>query len=158
MSDICVTCDHDGYVQFSTNLTQKRLSYQNGRLNFMSLRPPVVHSHNSPSYDSSNIPIYEIYSWMMVINICVIISSNDGLSPGHHLNQCWNIVDWNKLQWNFNRNPKSFVQENAIESVVCEMAAILSRPQCVKWITPVGHSWSEHQAQINWKYLCHSVQ
>ena len=25
-----------------------------------------------------------------------------------------------------------FIHENAIESVVCEMTAILSRPQCVK--------------------------
>ena len=27
---------------------------------------------------------------------------------------------------------KSFIQENTLETVVCEMAAILSRPQCVK--------------------------
>ena len=26
-----------------------------------------------------------------------------------------------------------FIHENAIESVVCEVASILSRPQCVKW-------------------------
>ena len=38
----------------------------------------------------------------------------------------------NKLQWNFNRNYNIFIQENAFESVVCERAAILSRPQCVK--------------------------
>ena len=37
----------------------------------------------------------------------------------------------NKLQWNFNRNSDIFFQENAIESVVCEMAAILARPVCV---------------------------
>ena len=37
----------------------------------------------------------------------------------------------NKLQWNFNRNSNIFIQENAFESVVCEMAAMLSRPQCV---------------------------
>ena len=45
-----------------------------------------------------------------------------------------NIVNWtlrNKLQWNFNRNSDIFFEENALESVVCEMAAILSRPQCV---------------------------
>ena len=45
------------------------------------------------------------------------------------------IVNWtlrNKLPWNFNRNSNIFIQENAFESVVCEMAAILSRPQCVK--------------------------
>ena len=48
--------------------------------------------------------------------------------------QCWNIVKWtlrNKLQWNFNQNFSIFIQENAFESVICEMAAILSRPQCV---------------------------
>ena len=38
----------------------------------------------------------------------------------------------NKLQWNLNLNSDIFSQENAIESVVCETAAILSRPQCVK--------------------------
>ena len=55
--------------------------------------------------------------------------------PSHYLNQCWNIVNWtlgSKLQWNFNRNSNIFIQENAIENIVCEMASILSRPQCVK--------------------------
>ena len=33
--------------------------------------------------------------------------------------------------WNFNRNADIFLHENALESVVCEMVAILSRPQCV---------------------------
>ena len=31
------------------------------------LRPAVVHSPYLPSYDFSNIPVYEIYSWKMVI-------------------------------------------------------------------------------------------
>ena len=30
------------------------------------------------------------------------------------------------------RNSYIFIQENAFENVVCEMAANLSRPQCVK--------------------------
>ena len=38
----------------------------------------------------------------------------------------------NKLQWNFNRYSSIFIQEKAFENVVCEMASILSRPQCVK--------------------------
>ena len=45
----------------------------------------------------------------------------------HYLNQCWNIVKWsprNKLQRNFNRNSYNFIQENAFENVVCEMASI----------------------------------
>ena len=57
----------------------------------------------------------------------------DGAS--HYLKQYWIIVNWalgNKLQWNFNRNSKFFVQENSLEHVVCEMASILSRPQWVK--------------------------
>ena len=56
------------------------------------------------------------------------------MAPSHYLNQCWNIVNWtlrNKLRWNFNRNSKIFIKENAFENVVCEMASILSRPQCV---------------------------
>ena len=56
-------------------------------------------------------------------------------APSHYLNQCWNIVNWtlwNKFQWNFNRNSNIFIHENEFESVICEMAAILSRPQCVK--------------------------
>ena len=55
----------------------------------------------------------------------------------YYLNQCWNITNWtlrNKLQWNFNRNSNIFIQENAFESIVCEMTAILPRPQCVKRI------------------------
>ena len=80
--------------------------------------------------------------WGPVTHICVskviIIGSDNGLLPGrrqsHYLNQCWNIVNWtlrNKLQWNINGNQYIFIQENAFENVVCELTAILSRPQCV---------------------------
>ena len=37
----------------------------------------------------------------------------------------------NKLQGNFNPYSNISIEENAFESVVCEMAAILSWPQCV---------------------------
>ena len=56
-------------------------------------------------------------------------------APSHDLNQRWNMVNetlTNKLQWDINRNSYIFIQENALENVVCEMASILSRPQCVK--------------------------
>ena len=56
--------------------------------------------------------------------------------PSHYLNQCWDIVNWtlkNKLQWNFNRNSNIFIQESEFESVVCEISAILSPPQCVNY-------------------------
>ena len=36
-----------------------------------------------------------------------------------------------QFQWNFNRNSNIFIHENEFQSVVCEMAPILSRPQCV---------------------------
>ena len=55
--------------------------------------------------------------------------------PSHYLNQYWVIINWtlrNKLQWksnllNSNQNRKFFIQDNASENVICEMAAILSR-------------------------------
>ena len=42
----------------------------------------------------------------------------------------WNIVNrtlGNELQWNSNRNKHLFIHENAFETVVCEMVAILFR-------------------------------
>ena len=74
--------------------------------------------------------------WGRVTHICVgnltIIGSDN--ETKHYLNECRNIVNWtlrNKVQWNFNRNSNIFIQENAFQNVVCEMASILSRPQCV---------------------------
>ena len=64
--------------------------------------------------------------------------------PSHYLNQCWNIVNWtlgNKLQWNLNRISNIFIQENEFENVVWKMAAILSRPQCVKLTSQYHTSW-----------------
>ena len=43
------------------------------------------------------------------------------------------LIRNNKLQWNLNQNPCIFIQEKAFENV-CEMAANLYRPQCVKWL------------------------
>ena len=57
----------------------------------------------------------------------------------HYLMQCWNIVNWthgNKLQWNLNQNLYIFIQENASENVVCEIAAILSRGTWINWLIP----------------------
>ena len=56
-------------------------------------------------------------------------------APSYYLNQCLIIVNWtlaNIFQWKFNQNTAIFIEENARETVVCEMASILSRPQCVK--------------------------
>ena len=39
----------------------------------------------------------------------------------------------NTLQLNLNRNSNIFIHENALENVVCEIASILPRLQCVKY-------------------------
>ena len=72
-----------------------------------------------------------------VSKLTIIGSDNDVAwsAAFHYLNQYWIIVNWtlrNKLPWNLNRNSNIFIQENAFVSVVCETAAILSRPQCIK--------------------------
>ena len=96
-----------------------------------------------------------------VTHICVseltIIGSDNGLSPGRRQA----IVNWtlrDKLQWNFNRNSNIFIQENALENVVCEMASILSRPQCVKHktenVTLNSHFPGSHELMsFIWYYL-----
>ena len=68
-----------------------------------------------------------------------IISSYNGLSPGRRQAIIWTNdgilligPPEKKLLWIFNRNLYIFIQENAFEYVVLKMAAILSRPQCVK--------------------------
>ena len=47
----------------------------------------------------------------------------------------------NKFQWNSNRNSNILIQENAFESVVCEMAAMVSRPQCVNLLMSGDDLW-----------------
>ena len=55
-------------------------------------------------------PLYDCmtytYNIWVLWNIKLFFSGDTGLflATSHYLNQCWNIVDWNKLQWNFNRN------------------------------------------------------
>ena len=66
--------------------------------------------------------------------------SSEPMAPSHHLNQCWNIVNWtlrNKLRWNFSRNSNIFFQKNAHENVVCVIASISSRPQWVNSLWPI---------------------
>ena len=76
-------------------------------------------------------------------------------APSHYLNQCWTIVNWtlrNKLQQHFNRNSNIFIQENAFESIVCNMAFTLPGPQYVKtniliWYLPLI-SWRSYRANF----------
>ena len=58
-----------------------------------------------------------------------------------------NLALENKFQWNFNRNLNIFIQENAIGNVVCEMASILSRPQCVN-NTAIGTRTSKCRREL----------
>ena len=87
--------------------------------------------------------------WGWVTHICVskltIIGPDNGLSPGRHQAIIWTnagILLIGPLGTNFsvkfNLNSKIFIQENALENVVCEMASILSRPQCVKINVNIG--------------------
>ena len=55
--------------------------------------------------------------------------------PSYYLNNYCNIVNWtigNKLQWNLHWNLHILIQGKAFEFIVKKLAAILSRPQCVK--------------------------
>ena len=75
--------------------------------------------------------------------------------PSHYLNQCRTIVDWipgDKLQWNLNRNLHIFIRENVFENVIRKMAAILSRPQCVK------HGPYCHMVSLGFRELIIQVQ
>ena len=75
-------------------------------------------------------------------HICVskqtIIGSDNGLSAGRRQAIIWTnagILLIGTLGTNFSeiliRNSNIFIQENGFESVVCEMASILFRPQFV---------------------------
>ena len=102
--------------------------------------------------------------WGRATHICVgkltTISSDNGLSPGRRQviiwNYCWNIVKWN-LEWNFNRNSNIFIQENAFQNVVWEMASILSRPQCVKPLAVYVSSGPTYILLTGMLHICHSI-
>ena len=85
------------------------------------------------------------------------IGSDNGLSPGRRQaiiwsrdrSNCWDIVNRtprNKLQWNLNPNPNIFIEENTFDNVVCEIPAILCRPQCVNKLTlrQNGHYFADN--------------
>ena len=85
---------------------------------------------------------YGLTHWGWVTHRCVgkltIFGSDNGLLPDRRQAIIWTsagILLNGPLQTNFseilNWNSNIFIQENAVENVVCEMAAILSQPQCV---------------------------
>ena len=51
-------------------------------------------------------------------------------APSHYLNQCWFELKWTLRK--FESNTWHFIHENALDNVVCEMVAILSRRRWVK--------------------------
>ena len=86
--------------------------------------------------------------WGRVTHVWVgnltIIGSDNGLSPGWRQAIIWTnagILLIGPLVTNFNeilvRIQTFSLKKNAINNVVCEMASILSRPQCVKVVQHV---------------------
>ena len=70
-----------------------------------------------------NRPVQHWFRWWLVVYS----------APSHYLNQCSLIFNWilRNKKWNSNHSTKLLVQVNSLESDFCEMAVILSRPQCV---------------------------
>ena len=82
----------------------------------------------------------DLTHWGRVTHICVskknIIGSDKGLSPGRRQAITWTnagILLVGHLGRNFSVISIESLIENAFESVVCEMAAILSRTQCINF-------------------------
>ena len=94
-------------------------------------------------------------------HICVdkltIIASNNGLSPDRHQAIIWTnagiLLIW-PLRTNFSESLSErhifsfmkmhiFIHENAFETVVCEMSAILFWPQCVKSDNTQIEAWTK---------------
>ena len=85
-------------------------------------------------------PIQGLTHWGRVTHIYIgnqtIVASDNGLYPGRCQAIIWTsagmLLIWplgTNFSWNSHRNSNIF---NAFENVVWKMAAILSRPQCVK--------------------------
>ena len=71
--------------------------------------------------------------WGRVTHMCVSKLTIIGSDNGNYLNQCRYIVNWTlgkKIQWNRTWHVYVFIHENAFETVVRKMAAILSQSPC----------------------------
>ena len=98
------------------------------------------------SYNHSS----QLTHWSRVTHICVrkliiIVSVMAcrliGAKPLYEpMLDCCQLNLANIFQWKFNQNTAIFIEENARENVVCEIASILSRPQCVKTLSQKGPS------------------
>ena len=77
-------------------------------------------------------------------------------APSHYLNQCWVLVNWklrNKLQWNFNQI-YFFAHKIASESIIYEMAAILSRGT---WVNTSDCQVHEHHTRTTCRELGYRI-
>ena len=103
---------------------------------------PLMPMHQDPLLVSSFGHYLILTHWGRGTHTCVgiltSIGSDNGLSPGRRQAIVWTnagILLIEPLGTNFSefriQNSSIFIQENAFENVVCEMASILSRPQCV---------------------------
>ena len=94
----------------------------------------------------------QLTHWGRVTQIYVtkltIIGSDNGLSPGRRqaiILTNAGILLIGPLGTN-SSEIVIFIQEKAFENVVWKMAAILSRPQCVKHATPIPIAWHQNQS------------
>ena len=124
-------------------------------------KPPISHqlrrcSRLTIAADISNIdPLsYVCTHWGWMTQICVskqtMIGSDNGLSPERHQAIIWTnagILLIGPLGTNFseilNKTHIFSFKKNAFESVVCEMSAIFSRPQCVNEEVMARKRWSK---------------
>ena len=145
------------------------------RIGFVFLVDYQVSAHMNVHHGSAAVYLHQLQwsnlltHWGRVTHLCVsdltIIGSDHGLSPSRSqsiIRTNANIVNralGSKLQWHFNRNSNIFIHENAFESVVCEKASILSRPQCVTKIraNPQTAQQNPNCMQSSWDCSKHMI-
>ena len=91
------------------------------------------------NHEAGDLGRYRAHYYVIVMNYLT------WSAPSYNQNQCWNIVYShlrNKFQWHLYRKSNIFIQENALENVVYEMASNLSWPHCVKTIISVSNDHS----------------
>ena len=108
--------------------------------------------------------VYPLTHWGRVTHICIgnftIIGWDNGLPPGRRQAIIWtNAGIWSigPLGTNFNviliENLNVFIQENALENVVCKMAVILFRGRWVK-NDNIAKTNAKQTVHILWAILC----
>ena len=122
----------------------------------------VFKSGNATHNVINAINISPLTHWGRVMHICVgdlsIIASDNGYSPSHYLNQCWNIVNWNlrnKIQCNFDSRKciwKDRLQNGSyfVSISMCCMSIVASNISMLKPFNPLRTSdaymcrWFKH--------------